>query len=1003
MTGRPTHAFLECHYWIRKLQARCFAGDYASAIDAADKVRHWFATSAPLSLLMLEKTEYHYYAALSRAASCEPTGPDHYDKHREALRAHEQELRGWATNCPQNFEDRATLVGAEIARIEGRPLDAMDLYERAIASARANGFVHNEALAHELAARFYAARGFEEVAHLYLGNARRAYLRWGADGKVRQLDQLHPRLRQDERAPGPTGTIEAPVEQLDLATVIEVSQALSGEMVPEKLIDKLMRAAIEHAGAERGLLISPQSEGLQIDAEATARGEDVAVHLPEHAAHVSVALPESLIRYAIRTRETVILDDASSSQNPFNADPYIVARRARSILCLPLINQGKLIGILYIENNLTPRAFTPARIAMLKVLASQAAISLENTRLYRDLADREGKIRRLVDANVIGIFVADREGRIVEANDAFLRILGYDREDLVSGRVRWTELTPPEWHERDMRTRAELNSIGTVQPFEKEYFRKDGSRVPVLIGAALFERGGNEGVAFVLDLSERKCAENAVRESEESFRDYVETTSDCFETGRPQWHRVDSRMRPARKWQVRRPRMPWLDRGLLTSSRRSTKSNIASSTKGSVPDSGDFWNSTSSTRRAFAGTWKPTPLPCERAMGRSCSFASRRDVTARKRAVEALRESEQSLRSVIDGIPGLVGVLAPNGDVETVNRQILEYCGQSLEELKQLGQQTESYIQKTFHMSPTCLRNRSPTVFRTRSKQRLRRFDGEYRWFDNRGIPVRDPSGRVSRWYVLLTDIDDRTQALARLQQMQADFAHVNRVSMMGELAATLSHEITQPIASARNNARAALNFLDQMPPDLREVREALGCVVGDADRAGNIIGRVRDQIRKAPPQKHHFDLNAAISEVIVLARSAIIRNGVSVQTELADQLSHVHGDRVQLQQVVLNLILNAVEAMGTVETGVRELLISTEQDQTGVLVVVRDSGPGIDPTHLERLFEAFYTTKSSGTGMGLSICRSIIGAHGGRLWAGANEPRGAVFQFTLPGAEARS
>ena len=158
-----------------------------------------------------------------------------------------------------------------------------------------------------------------------------------------------------------------------------------------------------------------------------------------------------------------------------------------------MINQGKLIGILYLENNLTPRVFTPARIAMLKVLASQAAISLENTRLYRDLADREGKIRRLVDANVIGIFVADLEGRIVEANDAFLRILGYDREDLVWGRVRWTELTPPEWHERDMRTQAELNSTGTVQPFEKEYFRKDGSRVPVLIGAALFQKGRQRG------------------------------------------------------------------------------------------------------------------------------------------------------------------------------------------------------------------------------------------------------------------------------------------------------------------------------------------------------------------------------------------------------------------------------------------------------------------------------------------------------------------------------
>jgi PAS domain S-box-containing protein len=172
-----------------------------------------------------------------------------------------------------------------------------------------------------------------------------------------------------------------------------------------------------------------------------------------------------------------------------------------------LINQGKLIGILYLENNLTPRVFTPERVTVLKVLASQAAISLENTRLYRDLEDREAKIRRLVDANVIGIFIADLEGRVIEANDAFLRIVGYDREDLASGRLRWTELSPPEWRERDILTLAELNSTGTVQAFEKEYFRKDGSRVPVLIGAALFKEGGNEGVAFVLDLTERKRAE----------------------------------------------------------------------------------------------------------------------------------------------------------------------------------------------------------------------------------------------------------------------------------------------------------------------------------------------------------------------------------------------------------------------------------------------------------------------------------------------------------------
>ena len=213
----------------------------------------------------------------------------------------------------------------------------------------------------------------------------------------------------------------------------------------------------------------------------------------------------------------MILDDASA-QSPFSADPYIRQHRARSILCLPLINQAKLIGVLYLENNLAPHVFTPARIAVLKLLASQAAISLENTRLYRDLEEREAKIRRLVEANIIGIFIWDLEGRILEANDAFLHMVGYDREDLVSGRLRWTDLTPPEWRDRDATALAELKATGTVQPFEKEYFRKDGSRVPVLIGAAMFEESGNEGVAFVLDLTERKRAEAARLKLEERLR-----------------------------------------------------------------------------------------------------------------------------------------------------------------------------------------------------------------------------------------------------------------------------------------------------------------------------------------------------------------------------------------------------------------------------------------------------------------------------------------------------
>ena len=281
--------------------------------------------------------------------------------------------------------------------------------------------------------------------------------------------------------------------------------------------------------------------------------------------------------------------------------------------------------------------------------------------------------------------------------------------------------------------------------------------------------------------------------------------------------------------------------------------------------------------------------------------------------------------------------------------------------------------------------------------------DGTIKYLETIGHHRFSADGELVQVVGTNVDVTERKRAQSeheKLRQLESDFARMNRVSMMGELTASLSHEITQPIASARNNARAAQNFLDMQPPDLSEVREALSCVVGDTDRAGDIIDRIRDHIKKAPLRKEHFDLNEAINEIIVLGRSAIIKNGVSVQTRLSEGLFPVHGDRVQLQQVVLNLLLNAVEAMGSVEGAPREVLINSEQDHTGVLVAVRDSGPGIDPSHLERVFDAFYTTKSSGTGIGLSICRSIIDAHGGRLWAEANEPRGTVFRFTLPSAD---
>jgi PAS domain S-box-containing protein len=516
----------ECWYWVRKIQARFLAGDHSAAIEASSKVQQllWITST------YIEEAEYHFYGALSRAASCDSATADERLQHLEALVQHQRQLEIWAENCPENFENRAALVGGEIARIESRDLDAMRLYEKAIHSSRSNGFVHNEALAYECASAFYRARGFHQFADTYLRNARACYASWGANGKVRQLDRLYPGLKHDQPPPGAGSTIAAPVEGLDLATVIRVSQAVSSEIVLEKLFDTVMRKAMEHAGAERGLLIVPHGDEPRIEAESRISGNDVIVSLGDALA-VAGGMPESILRYVMRTHESVILDDASSA-NPFSTDAYFLENRVRSILCLPLLNQGKLSGVLYLENNLAPRVFTSDRIAVLKVLVSQAAISLENTRLYRDLEDREAKIRRLVDANILGIVTWNVEGAILASNDAFLRMVQYDHEGVAAGRVRWWDMVPSDWRERTERALAEVIQTGTVLPFESEMFRKDGSRVPVLIGATLFQEGGNDGVAFVLDLSEQKRAEAEIRALKDqlykenlALRDEIDRTS----------------------------------------------------------------------------------------------------------------------------------------------------------------------------------------------------------------------------------------------------------------------------------------------------------------------------------------------------------------------------------------------------------------------------------------------------------------------------------------------
>jgi PAS domain S-box-containing protein len=374
------------------------------------------------------------------------------------------------------------------------------------------------------------------------------------------------------------------------------------------------------------------------------------------------------------------------------------------------------------------------------------------------LRQREARIRRLVDSNIIGIFIWDFDGRILEANDKFLRMVNYDREDLIAGRITWTNLTPPDWRDRNNARIEREKASGRFEPFEKEYTRKDGGRVPVLIGGATIEEGGSQGVAFVLDLSERKRAEAEARESEQKYR------------------------------------------------------------------------------------------------------------------------------------------------------------------------------------------------------------------------------------------------------EMQTELAHANRVATIGQLTASIAHEVKQPIAATVTGAQAAQRWLNMQPANLAEVGDSLLGIVRDGKRAGDIIDRIRDLIKKAQARKELLNINEAIREVIELARGETMKNAISVQTDLDESIQLLEGDRVQLQQVILNLVVNAVEAMNATSEGARELRVSTRETEPNlVLVAVRDSGPGLTQAALDQLFDAFYTTKPGGLGLGLSICRSIIEAHQGQLWATANTPRGAIFQFTLPTGKVRA
>jgi PAS domain S-box-containing protein len=576
--------------------------------------------------------------------------------------------------------------------------------------------------------------------------------------------------------------------------------------------------------------------------------------------------------------------------------PYLqpVMPTAEECLLVPFYVGGKAVGTIWAIMHSDRRKFDAEDERVMGSLekfassAYQAVESIEDLKFQiaerektetalRELATGlEAKLRRLVDANIMGIFLWNLEGKIVEANEAFLRIVGYNREDLVSDRIRWTDLTPPEWRNRDEHALADLKAVGSAQPYEKEFYQKGGSRVPVLVGGALFEEGGNEGVAFVLDLREQKRAEEALRRSES----YLAQAQKLAHIG------------------------SWV------------------------------WEVAGRSALYLSEEWY-----------RIYGFDPKDGMPAwEKRLQQTHPEDRARFQAAIDR------AIAEKSDYDV--------------EFRILNPGTP------------------------------------IRFIHSVGHPILSPSGELLQFVGVAMDVTERKRAeeeRERLRQLRADLAHINRVSMMGELTASLAHEIKQPMFAAAADAETCVRWLARDRPDLAEAQEAALRLMKDVTRASDIINRIVLLFKKDVPQRELVGLNGIIQEMIALLRNEASRYSISINAQLTEGLPDIMADRVALQQVLMNLMLNAIEAMKEMSTP-GKLTITTRQDENRQLLVsVTDTGAGLPPGHAEQIFTAFFTSKPQGTGMGLPISRSIIESHGGRLWAAPNSGPGATFQFALP------
>jgi len=631
----------------------------------------------------------------------------------------------------------------------------------------------------------------------------------------------------------------------------------------------------------------------------------------------------------------------------------------------------------------------------------RALIAFENIddlkRTEATLRQAETLLRAFFENSPNVIFLKDREGRYLYANRQFERVFGIDGEE-IKGKHDFELFSPEQASAFRVNDRLVLEA-GAPKEFEEISLQKDGAHTSIVQKFPLFNSEGEiyaiGGIAT--DITDRKREETARHFSEEKHRLALETASDAIVS--VDENSVIQAANPATTRMfgfdstemIGQPLTVLMPESLRKMHEKGFKRYLATGQR--VLN----WQATELTARHKDGH----ELAVEVSFGELQSEGQRvftgfiRDITERKRAEVTLKESERALRELTETIPQMLWSAAADGTVRYCNQRVLDYTGLSTEEVHGTGWMSavhEDDREGIGQAWAAAVRTGEPFQYEFRC---LRAADRKYRWCVTSALPLRDRTGDITRWFGSVVDLHDWKEAQQALQMTQMELARVSRFTTMGELAASIAHEVNQPLTAVTNNSSACLRLLanHNLAPDV--LRRALEEIVSDGARASAVITRIRSFLKKNPGEKSELNVNEVIQEVLALAGRAFYENRVSLDCALAQSLPLVFADRIQLQQVLLNLIMNGIEAMAADRT--RELRVESSTDETGdVLVAIRDSGCGIG-SDVDRIFDPFFTTKSNGMGMGLSISRTVINNHGGRLWASPNCPHGTVFWFTLP------